>query len=62
MEKGEHLTLVLLCKANPECKEIHASDWLKSPFLSTLQTLAFYVLHSRFGFALQEAHLYFKHR
>ena len=28
-DKGEHLILVLLCKANLECKEICASDWLK---------------------------------
>ena len=55
MDKGKHLILVLLCKANLECKEICASDWLIP--ISTLLTLAFYVLHSRFGFALQEAYL-----
>ena len=47
--------LALLCKANLECKEIRASDWLKP--ISTLLTLVFYVLHSRFGFPLQEAYL-----
>ena len=28
VEKGEHLILVLLCKANLELKEISATDWL----------------------------------
>ena len=37
VDKGEHLTLVLLCKANLESKEIRASDWLK-PLVSTLLT------------------------
>ena len=57
VEKGGHLILVLFCKANLERKEISASDWLK-PRISMLLTLVFYVLHSRFGFALQEAHLW----
>ena len=26
VDKGEHLIFVLLCKANLECKKIHASD------------------------------------
>ena len=51
-EKDEHLILVLQCKANLECKDIYASDWLKP--ISTLLTLFFYVLHSKFGFVLQE--------
>ena len=57
MDKGEHLILVLLCKGNLECKEICASDWLLKPPISTLLTLVFYVLHSRFGFVLQEVYL-----
>ena len=40
VDKGEHLILVLSCKANLECKEICASDWLKPP-ISTLITLIF---------------------
>ena len=56
VEKGGHLILVLLCKANLERKEISASDWSKPP-ISMLLTLVFYILHSRFGFALQEAYL-----
>ena len=36
-KKGEHLILVLLCKANLEHKEICASDWLK-PCISVLLT------------------------
>ena len=55
VDEGEHLILALLCKANLECKEICASDWLKP--ISTLLSLVFYVLHCRFGFALQEAYL-----
>ena len=34
VDKGEHLILVLLCRANLECKKICASDWLKP--ISTL--------------------------
>ena len=56
MDKGEHLMLVLLCKANLECKEVCASDWLK-PLKSMLLTLVFYVLRYGFDFALQEAYL-----
>ena len=55
VNKGEHLILALLCKANLERKKICASDWLKS--ISTLLALVLHVLHSRFGFALQEAYL-----
>ena len=53
--KGEDFILVLFCKAKLERKDICASDWLKPP-ISMLLTLGFYVLHSRFGFALQEAY------
>ena len=49
------------CKTNLKCKEIRASDRLKPP-ISTLLTLLFYVLLSRFSFALQGAFLQFKHR
>ena len=55
VDKVEHLILVLLCKANLEYKEVCASGWLKP--ISTLPTLVFYVLHSRFGFALEEVYL-----
>ena len=61
VNKDGHLILVLLCKTNLECKEICNSEWLKPP-ISTLLTLLFYVVLSRFGFALQEAILQFKHR
>ena len=54
MDEDEHLKLALLCKANLECNENCASDWLKP--ISTLLMLVFYVLRSRFGFALQEAY------
>ena len=40
VDKGEHLILVLSCKANLEWKEICASDWLKPP-ISMLITLIF---------------------
>ena len=60
MDKDEHLILVLLFKANLEHKEISASNWLKPP-ISMLLTLVFYVLPSRFGFALQ-IYLQFKCR
>ena len=56
VDRGEHLILVLLYKTNLECQEIPTSDWLKSP-ISMWLTLVFHVLHSRFGFALQEAYL-----
>ena len=56
VDKGEHLVFILLCKANLECKEIHASDWLKPPMPLWL-TLFFYALHARFGFAIQKAYL-----
>ena len=56
VDKGENLMLVLSCKANLERKKICTSDWLK-PLKSTMLTLFFYVLHSRFGFAQQEAYL-----
>ena len=54
-----------LRKTNLEHKEICASDWLKPP-ISKLRNHVFfrffYVLHSRFGFASQEAYLQFKHK
>ena len=43
VKKGEHLILVLLYKANPEHKEIYASDWLK-PYIPML------LIHIHFGF------------
>ena len=39
LNKGEHLTLVLLCKANLEHKEICAFDWLKPIFTLLIQIL-----------------------
>ena len=55
VDRCENLILVLLCicKADLECKEIRASDWLKPP-ISTLLALVFFILHSRFGFAYKE--------
>ena len=55
VDKGEDFILVLFCKAKLERKDICASDWLKPP-ISMFLTLGFYVLHSRFGFVLQEAY------
>ena len=56
---------MLLRRANHEHKETCASDRLK-PLISILTTqihVGFcYVLHSRFGFVLQEAYLQFKRR
>ena len=43
VDKGEHLILVLLCKANLEHREICASDWLKP--MSMLLILAFFMLY-----------------
>ena len=64
VDKGEDLILVLLLKANLEHKKICASNWLKPPIFTQLTHIVFgfYVLHSRFGFALQEAYLQFKCR
>ena len=55
VDQDQHLILVLLCKANLEYNKIFASDWLK-PMLTHIY-FDFYVLHSKFGFALQEAYL-----
>ena len=57
MNKVEHLVLVLICKADAEHKEIHASDWLKPLIAMLLLTLFFYVLHPRIGFVLEETYL-----
>ena len=54
VDQDQHLILVLLCKANLEYNKIFASDWLK-PMLTHIY-FDFYVLHSKFGFALQEAY------
>ena len=45
----------LVMQTKLEGKDICASDLLKPPIFALL-TLIFYVLHSRFGFALQEAY------
>ena len=41
VNKVEHLVLVLICKADAEHKEIHASDWLKPLIAMLLLTLFF---------------------
>ena len=58
VDEGEHFIRLDL-----EHKEVCASDWLKPPISSLLTRVlfSFYVLHSRSGFALQEAYLQFKH-
>ena len=40
VNKVEHLVLVLICKADAEHKEIHASDWLK-PLIAMLLLTVF---------------------
>lgn len=63
VDEGEHLVFVLVYKANLECQEIWASDWLEPPISTLLSySLWVYVLHAKFGFALQEVYLQFKHR
>ena len=63
VDKGEHLILVLLCKANLERKEICASDSVKTSYIHIANPYSLWlVLHSRFGFALQEAYLQFRCR
>ena len=44
VDKDEYLILILLCKANLECKEICVSDWLKP--ISTVLALLFYNLYT----------------